>query len=414
MSDSQQTEERTPPDPPTASPPPADDKSRPARARRGRGVRRAVIGLVVVGVFAAGGWYANQAGWLERMADQLGGEEAQAAAKPKLPPATAEVTERTLVETEEAEGTLGYGDEQELSGGGGAQGGVITKLAAEGRTVKRGETLYRVNDEPVVLLSGKLPLYRTLVDGIEDGPDIKQLEKNLDALGYGEDLVIDQEFTGATTEAIEQWQDDLGLEETGRIEPGQVVVLPEAVRVASHQMRPGDQAGPGQPVFSYTGTDRMVTIDLEVDDRELVHEGDDVTVELPDGTEVDGTISEVSSVAESSASDDSGVAGGESSAEDATIEVTVDVPDGKATEGFDQAPVDVALTSDEREDVLTVPVMALLALSEGGYGVEVVPGAGQGKTSEIVPVDLGMFAEGQVEVSGPGLEAGTKVGVPAS
>jgi len=58
--------------------------------------------------------------------------------------------------------------------------------------------------------------------------------------------------------------------------------------------------------------------------------------------------------------------------------------------------------------VLTVPVAALLALSEGGYGVQVVSGG----TSHIVAVQVGMFAGGRVEISGAGIDVGTLVGVP--
>jgi hypothetical protein len=55
-----------------------------------------------------------------------------------------------------------------------------------------------------------------------------------------------------------------------------------------------------------------------------------------------------------------------------------------------------------------VPVTALLALAEGGYGLEVVAEDG---TTSTVPVDTGLFAEGKVEVSSPEIEEGTVVGV---
>ena len=71
--------------------------------------------------------------------------------------------------------------------------------------------------------------------------------------------------------------------------------------------------------------------------------------------------------------------------------------------------VDVGFTASERKDVLTVPVAALLALAEGGYGVRSSTAA----TTRIVAVETGLFADGRVEVTGDGLAEGMTVGVPA-
>ena len=71
----------------------------------------------------------------------------------------------------------------------------------------------------------------------------------------------------------------------------------------------------------------------------------------------------------------------------------------------------VGITSDRRPGVLAVPVNALLALAEGGYGVRVVDG---GPSGRIVAVTTGLFARGQVEVTGEGLSEGMDVEVPAS
>ena len=60
-------------------------------------------------------------------------------------------------------------------------------------------------------------------------------------------------------------------------------------------------------------------------------------------------------------------------------------------------------------DVLTVPVAALVALAEGGYGLQVVDGA----TSRFVAVETGLFASGRVEVSGAGVAEGATVGMPS-
>ena len=80
----------------------------------------------------------------------------------------------------------------------------------------------------------------------------------------------------------------------------------------------------------------------------------------------------------------------------------------KAVAAYALASVDVTFTAAERKNVLTVPVAALLALQEGGFGVEVADGA----TTRYVPVKTGLFAGGRVEISGAGVTEGLRVGVP--
>ena len=78
------------------------------------------------------------------------------------------------------------------------------------------------------------------------------------------------------------------------------------------------------------------------------------------------------------------------------------------TGSLDGAPVTVSVTRETRENVLTVPVDALLALAEGGYGVELVTGDG---ASRLVGVETGLFADGRVEVTGE-IAEGDEVLVP--
>jgi len=54
-------------------------------------------------------------------------------------------------------------------------------------------------------------------------------------------------------------------------------------------------------------------------------------------------------------------------------------------------------------------VAALLALADGGYGVQVVQGTGV----RTLAVTTGMFADGYVEVSSPGLRAGQRAVMPS-
>jgi peptidoglycan hydrolase-like protein with peptidoglycan-binding domain len=333
------------------------------------------------------------------------------AAGAALPPATAKVTRTTLVETKTVPGTLGYGDPAPISA---RASGTITWIAPVGSTLKRGEPLFKVDERPVVALYGSLPLYRTLRVGAQ-GADVKQLEQNLAALGRT-GFTVDDTYTSATAVAVRSWQADLGLPVTGILEPGQVVFTRRAVRIAGHTARVGDTIGGESAegrasVLSYTGTMKGVTVELEVADRPLAAEGRRVRVKVPGRRAVKGKISEVGTVvtAQGTTADEGATPDGTSpAASDASIEVTVTIADQKALGSLDAAPVDVDFVSTKRENVLAVPVAALLALAKGGFGVEVV----DGDTTRIVAVKTGMFAAGQVEISGEGIAEGVTVGVP--
>src|SRR5690606_29274660 len=119
------------------------------------------------------------------------------------------------------------------------------------------------------------------------------------------------------------------------------------------------------------------------------------TVELPDGNSAEGKVTRVGRVAEQKTGEDGTTA---------TIEVEVSVPGLKKT--FDEAPVQVTFVSARRENVLAVPVGALVALAEGGHGVQVV----ENGATRYAAVDTGMFADGKVEIGG--LPEGTTVVVP--
>jgi peptidoglycan hydrolase-like protein with peptidoglycan-binding domain len=291
---------------------------------------------------------------------------------------------------------LGYGDATTVSG---RVGGTMTGLPATGSTLKRGQTIYRIDNAPVVLLYGSLPAYRALSVGTQ-GADVKQFEQNLRALGY-DGITVDDEYTSTTASVVKKWQKDLAISETGTVDLGRVVYAAGPVRLDTHKAAVGDAVQPGQEVLTYTGTDRMVTVDLDVSDQRLAAKGAAVAVTLPDGKTTAGTIAKVTTVI------DTGGSGTDGSEPKTKIEVTVTIGDAKALAGLDQASMDVAFTASKRENVLTVPVAALLALAEGGYGLQVV----EGTATRIVVVETGLFASGRVEVSGDGLTEGARVGV---
>jgi peptidoglycan hydrolase-like protein with peptidoglycan-binding domain len=354
-------------------------------------VKRAAVfsGVALVAVAAAG-----------VAAVGLGGDRADGTDEPSTQPAaTTQVTRQTLVQATTVEGELSHGDPVPLVS---PAPGTVTWLPAVGAAIERGETLFRVDERPVVLLYGALPVYRPLAAGVE-GADVKQLESNLRALGYT-GFTVDDEYTTSTANAVKRWQDDLGVTETGTVEASLVVVSPGAVRVAELTARVGSPAA-GE-VFTFTGTTRIVTVPVDAGEAAWAVKGAAVTVTLPDGKEVTGKVASVGTVA--TAEDGEDQPPGSTGTDGAQVEVTVTVADQRALGSLQQSPVDVAYVADRREDVLTVPVAALLALAEGGYGLEVV----EGGASRYVAVEAGLFADGRVEVSGGGLAEGMTVGLP--
>jgi hypothetical protein len=316
--------------------------------------------------------------------------------------ATARVEKRDLVQHESVDGTLGYGDVKTLF----AQSmGTVTRLREPGTVVRRGQALYWVDGEPVTLMYGNVPMWRRLDRRSEGGKDIRELERNLVELGYDpdRDIEVDDEWGSATTEAVKRWQEDKGLRKTGVIELGQIAVLPGPRRVGEVKTTRGALLQPGAEVMDTSSTWRLVSVDLEADKLPLVKEGDQVEVELPDGSVVRGRIATIGKTAESEQDPETG------QQSDPTVPLEIRLARGAKAGDLDGSPVGVELQKDRAENVLTVPISALLALAEGGYAVEVV---GAGGSTHLVSVEPGLYADGIVEIGGDGIRKGMKVVVP--
>ena len=324
-----------------------------------------------------------------------GGAKADDSGGPRL--GSAEVTRRTLVEQQDLDGTLGHGDAVPLVN---RTNGTLTWMATPGSTVDRGQPLYEVDGRKIRLLFGDRPAWRTLGPDTK-GVDVKQLKQNLVALGYGTAAVLGtgEAWTAATTDAVRRWQKDAGLDQDGVVDLGEIVFQPGAVIISSQSGHIGEDARPGGSVLTATPAAAVVTVGLDASKRDLIAAGDTVDIELPGGKRIPGTVASVGT----SASD--GGSGGGGGGGNAKVQVTI-TPGGPA-EGLDGSPVDVYFTRRKAENVLAVPVGALLALAEGGYGVELAD------THRLVAVETGLFADGMVEVRGNGLQPGTKVVVPA-
>jgi peptidoglycan hydrolase-like protein with peptidoglycan-binding domain len=291
-------------------------------------------------------------------------------------------------------------------GSGGGSSATLTRTARPGSVVRRGGALYWVDGEPVLLMYGSTPAYRTLREGVADGPDVEQLEANLAALGFDPGYV-DEDFSSATAAAVEGWQESQGLDETGEVELGRVVFLPGARRIGARKTAVGQALVDGSEVLETTSTRRVVKVELDVAKQSFARRGDGVRVTLPGGATVRGRITRVGHVAHSkSGSGGGGSSDPEGSSGELVVDVSISLRSARGIRRFDQAPVSVALASERRRNTLVVPVNALLARRGGGYAVEL---AGSGR---LVPVRTGLFADGLVTVAGRGIRAGTRVVVP--
>ncbi|MFD3835994.1 peptidoglycan-binding protein [Streptomyces sp. NPDC058642] len=393
----------------------------PSAARGGPRRRTALIacvGAVVVTAVAVVG------------ALGLGGGEEEGPSAPSRAGSVVAVTRATLTERTQVDGRLGYGTEIPLPV---RATGTVTWLPEQGATVRRGGALLRVDDRPVVLLYGRLPMYRDLgltattdtadtagttdatdtesteaagsgADGERAAPtelkgmDVLQFETNLAALGHT-GFTVDETFTGKTAQAVGRWQKSLGLPETGTVGIGDVVYSAGRVRIGRPGVRLGGAAG--ENTLTYTGTARKVVVDASAADAAWAVRGTGVRVRLPDGRTVKG---EVASVGKQATAPEGG---GEGDPEQggATVPVTVTLRDQKSVGRLESGPVTVEYVGREVKDVLAVPVAALVALAEGGHGLETERG-------RFVAVRTGLFADGQVEVSGPAVREGMKVRIP--
>jgi Putative peptidoglycan binding domain len=284
--------------------------------------------------------------------------------------------------------------------------GIYTELPVDGDKIACGDVLYRVDDQPVLLMCGTVPAYRDLHAG-DVGNDVRQLNTNLHDLGYDAGVAIDPNnngFTSRTQQALEKLQHDKGFEVTGQLRIGDATFLPESVRIASVIGELGGSAQPGAPVLHATSDTPEVQVALDPSYQGEVVTGDLAQITLPGNKSVTGKVDRLGRVAQ--------VASGQNNnAGPATIPAFISLDDPGKAGGLDLAPVRVEITTGGVEGALSVPVTAIVGRSGGGFAVEVVRNGGR---RDLVAVELGLFDDvaGRVQVAGD-LHEGDRVVVPS-
>lgn len=362
--------------------------------------RRVLVVIVVLACLAAAVAVASSG---------RGGAENEGAAAATT---TAPVEVRDLVLTDTYQGELGFGETDPITA---RRSGVVTGTAPVETTVGQGDTLFSLDLDPTVLLRGEIPAFRELSVAADPGTDVTQLEQALVALGFGDGLTVDTEFTDATADAVEAWEESLGrADPDGVVTPGDVVFAPADLRIAEVTAERGTQVQSGADVVQVTATTKVVTLQATVDQVADIEAGTPVTITLPDRTETTGKIADVATepTTDGSGNADTGGGGDTGSEDEETYAITVTFDDPGVAGAFESGTVDVAVERSRTEDATTVPVIALLAQREGGYAVQVVDDT-EPEGYRLVPVEVGTLVDEWVQISGDGIEAGVEVVVPA-
>lgn len=311
------------------------------------------------------------------------GDENVPTATPTPATATTTVELGDLTQTARLVGAVGFGPPTPVTT---KASGTITWLPSAGEQLDRGSVALRVDERPVPVLIGDLPLYRPIDAVGLEGADVNMVATNLMELGHLRRSDTAHFRTGPRFQAaVRAWQKDLGLEVTGNVGPDGVVVLGAPSRVAGVSAHTGDAAG-GQP-FTVTPTTRIVEASVPAADAGSIGAGAAATIELPDGRSLAGSLTSVSTTGEGA---------------DAQVTAVVAVDDQAALAGIDAAAVTVGVVVRSVTGVLIVPVAALVALAEGGYAV-------QDEGGGLHAAEIGLVTDDRVEIRGDGIAAGMTV-----
>jgi hypothetical protein len=216
--------------------------------------------------------------------------------------------------------------------------------------------------------------------------------------GYNEAL---ESYNKGVDKAAELQQAEEELEElqlaakSETFSPTNALASETSIIVGSYITSEGSVVAANSQMYNISSTGVEVVFQIDASDQDIVSVGDSVEVELPSEERINATISYVDPVVTQGQNGD-------------FIEVKLDISSTESIKVYDQAPVDVFVTSEVSQDVMYVPVNALIALAEGGYALEIYNGESEvgvfegvsGVDTTYVGVEIGVFTDGFVEVSG--------------
>lgn len=300
---------------------------------------------------------------------------------------------------------------------------VVTRIAPAGTAVATGTTLFARNGFPVAAIVGDpsaMPaLTRDLSAGVDEGADIRVLERMLEAGNFDPDgaMAVDDVFDDATALAVLRWWQSVDASiaadpATLVVPAGSFVVVPSGLRAGKALVAEGATLATDAVVLTLTEPARTITTTAPVGDATF-KVGASILVEFPDLSTQDGKVVSIGRTATLPQAPQ-GQQGG--AGQTPTVTIDIEVPAIPASvESFVSVPVTLRVVAEQAKGALVAPVSALVALAEGGYALEVVDSSNPDGTrvTHLIGVKTGLFADGFVVLTGADLKAGLDVVVPS-
>lgn len=290
---------------------------------------------------------------------------------------------RDLVTRYEASGSVSAAVSQAVAS---PAEGTLVWMTEPGTLIQPGDVLAVVDDHPVTVIEGGMPMWRALTVG-DEGADVKQLELALAGFGFNADanVTIDEIYTSATSAMVSEWQAEIGAVETGTVGRYDVVALDQPMTVSGTEVIVGALLSEGDVLLGLDSTEQIVRASIPVAEAVTLSVGDAADLDLPDRSTLSGVVRTISlgsdtavRIAEIEIINDSG-------------ELSEELPGVRSLQGV---TVEVGWDDIIATDVLTLPADTFRHLDDGSYVLGVLSGDGSVTALVVEPGrQVGNFVE---------------------